>query len=111
MIKRNIIVIAPTEEAMQGIIRGIESLDLEHEVGIIHGTYGVDAVDEVTLILAELANATIVKVGSILMTQHPKGIGIQFMDLEFPEDIKDDRDAYIDYITNHTKNLIHDILL
>ena len=111
MIKRNIIVIAPTEEAMQGIIRGIESLDSEHEVGIIHGTYGVDAVDEVTLILAELASATIVKVGSILMTPHPKGIGIQFMDLEFPEDIKDDRDAYIDYITNHMKNLIHDILL
>lgn len=111
MIKRNIIVIAPTEEAMQGIIRGVESLDSEHEVGIIHGTYGVDAVDEVTLILAELANATIVKEGSILMTQHPKGIGIQFMDLEFPEDIKDDRDAYIDYITNHMKNLIHDILL
>lgn len=111
MIKRNIIVIAPTEEAMQGIIRGIEALDSEHEVGIIHGTYGVDAVDEVTLILAELANATIVKEESILMTQHPKGIGIQFMDLEFPEDIKDDRDAYIDYITNHMKNLIHDILL
>ena len=111
MIKRNIIVIAPTEEAMQGIIRGVEALDSEHEVGIIHGTYGVDAVDEVTLILAELANATIVKVGSILMTSHPKGIGIQFMDLEFPEDIKDDRDAYIDYITNHMKNLIHDILL
>ena len=111
MIKRNIIVIAPTEEAMQGIIRGVEALDSEHEVGIIHGTYGVDAVDEVTLILAELANATIVKVGNILMTQHPKGIGIQFMDLEFPEDIKDDRDAYIDYITNHMKNLIHDILL
>lgn len=111
MIKRNIIVIAPTEEAMQGIIRGIEALDSEHEVGIIHGTYGVDAVDEVTLILAELANATIVKEGSILMTQHPKGIGIQFMDLEFPDDIKDDRDAYIDYITNHMKNLIHDILL
>lgn len=111
MIKRNIIVIAPTEEAMQGIIRGVEALDSEHEVGIIHGTYGVDAVDEVTLILAELANATIVKEGSILMTQHPKGIGIQFMDLEFPEDIKDDRDAYIDYITNHMKNLIHDILL
>lgn len=111
MIKRNIIVIAPTEEAMQGIIRGIEALDSEHEVGIIHGTYGVDAVDEVTLILAELANATIVKEGSILMTQHPKGIGIQFMDLEFPEDIKDDRDTYIDYITNHMKNLIHDILL
>ena len=111
MIKRNIIVIAHTEEAMQGIIRGIEALDSEHEVGIIHGTYGVDAVDEVTLILAELANATIVKEGSILMTQHPKGIGIQFMDLEFPEDIKDDRDAYIDYITNHMKNLIHDILL
>lgn len=111
MIKRNIIVIAPTEEAMQGIIRGVEALDSEHEVGIIHGTYGVDAVDEVTLILAELANATIVKEGSILMTQHPKGIGIQFMDLEFPEDIKDNRDAYIDYITNHMKNLIHDILL
>ena len=111
MIKRNIIIIAPTEEAMQGIIRGIEALDSEHEVGIIHGTYGVDAVDEVTLILAELANATIVKEGSILMTQHPKGIGIQFMDLEFPEDIKDDRDSYIDYITNHMKNLIHDILL
>ena len=111
MIKRNIIIIAPTEEAMQGIIRGIEALDSEHEVVIIHGTYGVDAVDEVTLILAELTNATIVKVGSILMNQHPKGIGIQFMDLEFPEDIKDDRDAYIDYITNHMKNLIHDILL
>ena len=111
MIKRNIIVIAPTEEAMQGIIRGVEALDSEHEVGIIHGTYGIDAVDEVTLILAELANATIVKEGSILMTQHPKGIGIQFMDLEFPDDIKDDRDAYIDYITNHMKNLIHDILL
>lgn len=111
MIKRNIIVIAPTEEAMQGIIRGIEALDSEHEVGIIHGTYGVDAVDEVTLILAELANATIVKEGSILMTQHPKGIGIQFMDLEFPDDIKDDRESYIDYITNHMKNLIHDILL
>ena len=46
MIKRNIIVIAPTEEAMQGIIRGIEALDSEHKVGIIHGTYGVDAVDE-----------------------------------------------------------------
>ena len=111
MIKRNIIVIAPTEEAMQGIIRGVEALDSEHEVGIIHGTYGVNAVDEVTLILAELANATIVKEGSILMTQHPKGIGIQFMDLEFPEDIKADRDAYIDYITNHMKDLIHDILL
>ena len=111
MIKRNIIIIAPTEEAMQGIIRGIEALDSEHEVGIIHGTYGVDAVDEVTLILAELANATIVKEGSILMTQHPKGIGIQFMDLEFPDDIKDDRESYIDYITNHMKNLIHDILL
>lgn len=111
MIKRNIIVIAPTEEAMQGIIRGVEALDSEHEVGIIHGTYGVDAVDEVTLILAELANATIVKEGSILMTQHPKGIGIQFMDLEFPDDIKDDRESYIDYITNHMKNLIHDLLL
>ena len=111
MIKRNIIVIAPTEEAMQGIIRGVEALDSEHEVGIIHGTYGVDAVDEVTLILAGLANSTIVQVGSILMTQDPKRIAIQFMDLEFPEDIKDDRDAYIDYITNHMKNLIHDILL
>ena len=111
MIKRNIIVMAPTEEAMQGIIRGIEALDSEHEVGIIHGTYGVDAVDEVTLILAVLANASIIKTKSTKRTPHPKGIGIQFMDLEFPEDIKDDRDAYIDYITNHMKNLIHDILL
>lgn len=111
MIKQNIIVIAPTEEAMQGIIRGIESLDSEHEVGIIHGTYGVDAVDEVTLILAELANASIIKTPGIKMTPHPKGIGIRYMDLEFPADIKDDRNTYIDYINSHMKDLINDILM
>ena len=111
MIKRNIIVIAPTEEAMQGIIRGIESLDSEHEVGIIHGTYGVDAVDEVTLILAELANASIIKTESTKMTPHPKGIGIRYMDLEFPVDIEDDRNAYIDYINSQMKDLINDILM
>ena len=110
MIKRNIIIIAPTEEAMQGIIRGIEALDSEHEVGIIHGTYGVDAVDEVTLILAELANASIIKTKSTKMTPHPKGIDINYLDLTFPADIKDDRDAYIDYITNHMNNLIKDIV-
>ena len=110
MIKRNIIVIAPTEEAMQGIIRGIEARDSEDEVGMIHGTYGVDAVDEGTLILAELANAAIIKTKSTKRTPHPKGIDITYLDLTFPADIKDDRKAYIDYITNHMNDLIKDIL-
>ena len=105
MIKRNIIVVASTEERMQGMIRGIESLDTEHEVGIIHGTYGNDAIDEVVLLLADLANALILKEESIPVpeeTEVTKGKNIHYIDVPLPKELND-RESIISYMTKYNK--------
>jgi len=113
MIKRNIIVVASTEERMQGMIRGIESLDTEREVGIIHGTYGNDAIDEVVLLLADLANAVIVKEESIPApeeTEATKGKNIHYLNIPLPGELNN-RESIIEYIANFNKgSLVASIL-
>lgn len=109
MIKRNVIILMTSEEAMQGVIRGIEALDVDHEVGIIHGAYNITEVDEVTLILAELAGALIIKTPEIKMNnKHPQGKAIPYMDIELP--VMKDRNDYIKYITIHMQDLLTKII-
>lgn len=109
MTLRNVIILTNTEAQMQGLIRAIEQLDEEHQIGIIHGSYGKDAVDEVTLILAELANARIIKTSDIKMNAHPRGIDIPFMDILLPD--TDGMDNVINMVTSeYGKQLIDDIL-
>ena len=110
MVLRNIMVITKTEAQMQGIIRGIESLDTEHQIGIIHGAYDVDVIDKITLTLAEVTGALIVKTPNVLMQDvmiHNNPI--LHIDVPVPED--DNVTHVINVITEeYGKDLINEIL-
>lgn len=69
MIEKNVIVLAETEEQLQGIIRGIESLDKEHQIGIILGVHTKDEshtqddlnmTTEIIGIMADVTGATVI---------------------------------------------------
>ncbi len=68
MQRRNIIVIGKNEEIMQGIIRGIEALDANNQISIIHGItdsfYAEDEeptkITEPLCILADLTESILV---------------------------------------------------
>ena len=112
MALRNIIILTNTEAQMQGLIRAIEELDENHDIGIIHGSYGKDAVDEVTLVLAELANARILKQSNIKMNAHPRGIGIPYMDMELNDyqTIDEAKNDILKTYNNKNKQLIDELL-
>ena len=106
-IERNVIVLADTEEQMQGIIRGIEALDKENKIGIMHGMHGLSEVDEITMILAEVAGAVIIHSFSITPKEHPQGKALKYFPLAVPNTT---REQVIAYIKVEYPNLIEDIL-
>ena len=107
MALRNVMIITEgSEEQMQGVIRGIESLDKDHKVGIIYGTNGTTAVSEVELILADLSNALVIKTSGIQLNI-PDGKELKSIEINVPDR---DRDTVIKYIQDEYPNLIDDIL-
>lgn len=75
MQKRNIIVIGKNEEIMQGIIRGIEALDTNNQISIIHGAEddqyaGDNTLSEALWILADLTEAIVVMDAECTLLQH-----------------------------------------
>lgn len=69
MIEKNVIILAESEEQLQGIIRGIEALDKERQIGIILGVHtqdGVHTKDDLNMttdivgIMAEVTGATVI---------------------------------------------------
>jgi len=109
-IERNVMIIAPSEELMQGILRGIEALDTEHKIGIIHGA-AKNHLDDVELILAELASAIIIKTPDIAQEEHPTHKTVQYYDVLIPQDVqRGDRTQVIDYVKSHLGNIIDELL-
>jgi hypothetical protein len=108
MIKRNVLIITDgSEEQMQGIIRGIEFLDTEHQVGIIYGQHGSTEVTEVEMILADLSQAVVLKTARVNIPEHPQHKSIPSMDINVPDG---DRADIIKYIKDEYPNIIQDIL-
>ena len=60
MLRRNIIVVGKDEETMQGLIRGIEAIDKENQLSIIHGVNEPSTITEALWIIADLAEAIVV---------------------------------------------------
>lgn len=108
---KNIIILAENEEQMQGIIRGVEALDSNREIGIIHGAYSADGVEinsEVLAIMAELAEATILHTANIPDFTHPRNIPIRNVMIDVPNDLS--RNDLIEYMKDHNKDLINILL-
>ena len=93
-----------SEEMMQGIIRGIEALDKDHQIGIIYGQYETSIVSEAEHLLASLANATIVHTPNIVYDEP-----VNSYVLDIPEEL-DNRETIISYIKDKYPNLIKDLL-
>lgn len=100
---KNIIILAKTEEQMQGIIRGIEQLDTNHEIGIIYGSFTDREVSEVTKVLIDVAEATVVHTGVIKEDA-------QYKMYQLNNIPTDDRNNVIDYIINNHKGIIKDLI-
>ena len=108
MIKRNVLVITDgSEEQMQGIIRGIEFLDTDHQIGIIYGQHDSTEVTEVELILADLSQAVVLKTARVNMKEHPQHKDVPSMDINVPDG---DRADIVKYIKDEYPNII-DLLL
>lgn len=107
---KSIMIIMETQERMQGVIRGIEELDEDHTLGIIHGSSLDDKPqDEILNIIADLANATIVKSPNIHLADHPQGKHINVYNVEIPQDVNDDRDSVKQYLTKHYDSIVNDL--
>lgn len=75
MLRRNIIVIGKDEETMQGLIRGIEAIDKENQLSIIHGAeddqYAGDTIlSEALWVLTDLTESIIVMDADCTLLQH-----------------------------------------
>lgn len=75
MQRRNIIVIGKNEEIMQGLIRGIEALDTNNQISIIHGAeddqYAGDTVlSEALWVLTDLTESVVVMDAECTLLQH-----------------------------------------
>lgn len=74
----NVMIFAETMEEVQGIIRGIEQLDSDHKICIIHGAPCSDRfVGETNIILAEVANAVVITADYMKVAPHPRNIPTQ----------------------------------
>lgn len=110
MIEKNVIISADSEEQMQGIIRGIEALDTNRQIGIIMGTYIQEdskMSNEIVGILADVADATVIYTSEMSKPSHPTDIPIKTMQLSVPDS---DREKIIDYIKTEYPNIIKDLL-
>lgn len=110
MIEKNVIISADSEEQMQGIIRGIEALDTNRQIGIIMGTYIQEdskMSNEIVGILADVAKATVIYTSEMSKPSHPTNSSIKTMQLSVPDS---DREKIIDYIKTEYPNIIKDLL-
>lgn len=103
---KNIIVVTDTEEQLQGIIRGIEALDTEHNIGILHGQHSMEIVDEACQLIAELANATLVMSPTItLQDVHKKhNTQLRTVYVDVPRDKT--RDKIIEYMKEYYSDIV-----
>ena len=110
-IEKNIVILTEgSEELMQGIIRGIEALDKNHQIGIIYGQYDHPEMTEAEAILVDLTNSVIVKTPHMKAIA-PAGKEVESIDLSFTEDIYNaNRDTIIEYIKDNYDYLISEIL-
>lgn len=99
---KNIMIITNNDERMQGIIRGIESIDAEHRLNIIYGA-GDSTVTEVQLIMADLAEATLLITEEVQVPAHPQGKAITQYLINIPDS---DRQTIIEYMQDNCKHLI-----
>jgi len=108
MALKNIMILTDgNEEQMQGMIRGVEALDTDHQIGIVYGTHDSEEISEVELILADLANAIVLKTEKVKAIPHHQNNPITYMDINVPAG---DRETIISYIKNEYPNLVQDIL-
>ena len=75
MQRRNIIVIGKNEEIMQGMIRGIEAIDANNQLSIIHGAEddqyaGDDVLSEALWVLTDLTESVVVMDAECTLLQH-----------------------------------------
>lgn len=99
---KNVVIFAETEEQMQGIIRGIEQLDENHEVGIIYGSYTDKEISEALKVLIDVAEATVVHTGFLTVNDTMK----EYVLKGIPND---ERTNVIDYLTSNKKGIIKDL--
>lgn len=110
MIEKNVIILADSEEQMQGIIRGIEALDTNRQIGIIMGTHAQEdsqCANEIIGVLADVADATVIYTSEMSKPSHPTDTPIKTMQLSIPDS---DREKIIDYIETEYPNIIKDLL-
>jgi len=110
-IEKNIVILTEgSEELMQGIIRGIEALDNNHQVGIIYGQYDHPEMTEAESILVDLTGAVIIKTPHVKAVA-PAGKEVECIELNFSEDVYNSkRDTIIEYIKDNYDYLIQEIL-
>lgn len=103
----NTVIYTKTEEQMQGIIRGIEALDSENKVGIIHGAYNMEVIDETSQLISDLTNAVIITTQELSFPLNDDGeevIPDNVIRLFIPEELQ--RDEVIDYISHKYPDII-----
>ena len=103
---KNIIVVTDTEEQLQGIIRGIEALDTEHNIGILHGQHSMEIVDEACQLIAELANATLVMSPNVLLQDVHKKHSTQLRTVYVDVPRDKTRDEIIEYMKEYYSDIV-----
>lgn len=100
---KNVVILAETEEQMQGIIRGIETLDTNKDIGIIYGSSTDREISEAIKVLIDVAEATVVCTPQI----NTDGTKSPVYRIDVPND---DRSSVIDYIVNNHKGIIKELM-
>ena len=103
----NTVIYTKTEEQMQGIIRGIEALDSDHKIAIIHGAFNMEVIDETSQLISDLTNAVIITTQEISFPLDNDGkevIPQNVLQLHIPEELQ--RDEVIDYISHHYPDIL-----
>lgn len=102
---KNVVIYADSEEQMQGIIRGIEQLDTEHEIGIIYGTYTEDVLSEPIRVLVDVAQAVVVDTGRL--DKDDTDSLKRYVLRHVPNDAE--RDDVVDWLITNHKHIIQDL--
>lgn len=119
---KNVIVVARSDEELQGMIRGIEALNTEFKVGIIYGCVVNDSdnntLSEAVLLLAQVTNASFVLPDTLQSPDSIKGIEVlndsnTFHYIHIPTTNTEkecNREVIIEYMKENYSDLIEEIL-
>jgi hypothetical protein len=102
---KNVVIYADSEEQMQGIIRGIEQLDTEHEISIIYGTYTEDVLSEPIKVLIDVAQAVVIDTGRL--DKDDTDSLKRYVLRHVPNDAE--RNDVIDWLITNHKHIIQDL--